>query len=102
MAQSNNLSCFCLGLGVGAAIGLLFAPKPGEELMGDLRVRAGEGRDFIRQRGGELREQAEEILDRGRSNVASRREQLSSALEAGRRAYQEAASEELELGESKG
>ena len=99
---ASNLSCFCLGLSVGAAIGLLFAPKPGDELMGDLCERAGEGRDFIRQRGGQLREQAEEILDRGRSNVVSRRDQLSSALEAGRRAYQEAALEELELGESKG
>jgi gas vesicle protein len=98
MADSR-LSCFFLGLGVGTAVGLLFASKPGDELIGDLRARASEGRDFLWQRSGELRHQAEEILERGRSNVATQREQFAAALEAGRRAYQEASSEETEMGD---
>lgn len=99
MADSR-LSCFFLGLGVGTAVGLLFAPKPGDELLGDLRERASEGRGFLWQRSGELRHQAERILERGRSNVATHREQFAAALEAGRRAYQEAASEETGRGGS--
>ena len=99
MADSR-LSCFFLGLGVGTAVGLLFAPKPGDELIGDLRARASGGRNFLWQRSGELRHQAEEILERGRSNVATHREHLAAALEAGRRAYQEAASGEMEKGDS--
>ncbi len=99
MADSR-LSCFFLGLGVGTAVGLLFASKPGDELIGDLRERASEGRDFLWQRSGELRHQAEEILERGRSNVTTQREQFAAALEAGRRAYQEASSEETEMGDS--
>ncbi len=99
MADSK-LSCFFLGLGVGTAVGLLFAPKPSGELVGDLRERASEGRNFLWLRSGELRHQAEEILERGRSSVAAQREQLAAALEAGRRAYQEAASEETEMGDS--
>ena len=89
MADSK-FSFFCLGLGIGAAVGLLFAPKPGEITREELRLRAEEGREFLKKRSGELRQQAEEVLDRGRSTVHSQREQLSAALEAGRRAYREA------------
>jgi gas vesicle protein len=89
MADSK-FSCFCLGLGIGAAVGLLFAPKPGDATREELRLRAEESREFLKRRSGELRQQAEEVLDRGRSTVHSQREQLSAALEAGRRAYREA------------
>ena len=95
MADSR-LSFFGLGLGVGAALGLLYAPKRGEEMLVDLRTRADEGRDFLKRRGGELKDQAEQILERGRATAGTRREQLSAALEAGRRAYREAAGEEQE------
>ena len=89
MAESK-LPYFLLGIGVGATLGILYAPSPGEELRSDLRRRADEGRDYVRRRGGELREQAESALDRGRGAVSSQRDQLAAALEAGRRAYREA------------
>lgn len=94
----SRLSCFCLGIGVGASVGLLLAPKAGEELVGDLRERIGEGRGYLQERGTDLRQQAGEIVERGRGTVSSRREQLQSALEAGRRAYREAAEAEWEPG----
>ncbi len=97
----SRLSCFCLGIGVGGAVGLLLAPKTGDEFVDDLRGRASEGRDYLRERGGTLRHQAEEILEQGRGVVANRREQLEAALQAGRRAYREAADAELELGEGR-
>jgi gas vesicle protein len=74
------------------------APKAGEELVGDLRERIGEGRGYLQERGTDLRQQAGEIVERGRGTVSSRREQLQSALEAGRRAYREAAEAEWEPG----
>jgi gas vesicle protein len=88
--MANSLPYFLLGLGVGAAAGILFAPKSGEETREDLRRRAEEGRDYLKRRSGELRDKAEEALDRGREAVHGQREQLSAALEAGRRAYREA------------
>jgi gas vesicle protein len=94
---SSKFSSFCLGLGVGAAVGLLLAPKTGEELVVDLRDRAGEGREYLRERGGELRTQAERIVERGRGTLSARRDQLQTALEAGRRAYREAAQGEWDL-----
>ena len=92
MADSK-LSFFCLGLGIGTALGILFAPKPGEEIREELRSRAAEGGEYLRKRGGQLREQAEEVIDRGRDAVGSQREQLSAALEAGRKAYLDATAE---------
>ena len=87
---TSSCSFFCLGLGIGAAVALLLAPKPGEEMREELRVRAGEGGDYLRQRGGELRHQAEGILERGRGVIDEQRGQLTVALEAGRQAYRDA------------
>ena len=87
---TSNCSFFCLGLGIGAAVALLLTPKPGEEMREELRVRAGEGGGYLRQRGGELRHQAEGILERGRGVIDEQRGQLTVALEAGRQAYRDA------------
>jgi gas vesicle protein len=99
MADSR-LSYFCLGLGFGATLGLLFAPKAGEETREQLRERAEEGRNYLRRRGEELREQAGSVIDRSRSGVQYQREQLAAALEAGRRAYREATQEPSQAAES--
>lgn len=87
---ATNLPYFLLGVGLGAAMGILYAPSPGEELRTDLRRRAGDGRQYVKRQGGALRQQAESVLDKGRDAVSSQREQLAAALEAGRRAYHEA------------
>lgn len=88
--MANPLPYFLFGLGVGAAAGILFAPQSGEETREDLRLRAGEGREYLKRRSGELRVKTEQAIDRGRVAMQGQREQLSSALEAGRRAYREA------------
>jgi len=89
MADSR-LPCFLFGIGVGAAVGLLYAPRPGEATREDLLRRADEGRDYLRQRSSELRDQAGDIVNKGRSGVSDQRDQLAAALDAGRRAYNEA------------
>ena len=94
----TKLPYFLLGLGVGAAVGILYAPAAGEEFRGDLLKRADEGRDFVKRRGGELRQQADEILHRGRETAQSQRDQLSAALDAGRRAYREATAADAPAG----
>jgi gas vesicle protein len=88
--SDSRFSCFVLGIAVGAAAGLLFAPKPGQETRDELRHRAEEGKDYLRKRSVELKSQAEEALERGRTVVQGQRDQLSAALEAGRKAYRDA------------
>jgi gas vesicle protein len=87
--MASSLPYFLFGLGVGAAAGILFAPKTGEETREELRVRAEEGREYIKRRSGELRVQAEGAIDKGRGAIHGQRDQLSAALDAGRRAYKE-------------
>ncbi len=89
--EGSKLSYFAFGLGLGLAIGVLFAPKSGEETREFIRAKADEGRDYLRRRGEELRDKAEEAYDRGRSAVSRQRENLAAAVDAGKQAYRDAA-----------
>ena len=94
MDDDKRLSYFFLGLGIGVAAGILFAPKAGEETRRLIRSKADEGKDYVRRRGEEFRSQAgetaESILERGRETLSRQRDAFSSALDAGRDAYREA------------
>lgn len=90
MDEDKRLSYFFLGLGIGVAVGILFAPKSGEETRDFLRTKATEGKDYLKRRGEELRESAASTLERGKSAVQRQKEQITAAVEAGRQAYREA------------
>ncbi|MCC6390660.1 MAG: YtxH domain-containing protein [Bryobacterales bacterium] len=92
MDEDKRLSYFFLGLGIGVAVGILFAPKSGEETRELIRSKAGDGRDVIKRRTGELRESAADLVDRGKSAVSRQKDQLAAAVEAGKQAYREAVS----------
>jgi gas vesicle protein len=92
MAEKDNSSgilWFLAGLGLGAVVGVLYAPRAGNETREALRARAEEGREYVRARAREAKEQAEEWADRGREVMSQQKEQFRSAYEAGRQAYQE-------------
>jgi len=91
--EGNSFVWFLAGLGLGAAVGVLYAPRSGSETREVLRARAEEGRDFVRSRAREARDQAAEWADRGRDAVNQQKEQFRSAYEAGRQAYREATTE---------
>ena len=93
MDDNKGLSYFLLGLGVGVAVGIVFAPTSGEETRGRIRSKALEGGDYLKRRTEDLRESATDIVDKGRNAVRSQREQLNAAVEAGRQAYRETIAE---------
>ncbi|MBZ5700967.1 MAG: YtxH domain-containing protein [Acidobacteriia bacterium] len=84
----SKVTYFLVGLGVGALVGVLFAPKSGEETREYLSKRADEGRDYAQRKARELRERAEDLLERGKEVASRQKESLSAAVEAGREAYQ--------------
>jgi gas vesicle protein len=90
--DKNGLSSFLMGLGVGVAIGMLFAPKAGSETRELIKNKAGEGSDFLKQRGTDFKQSATEWVDKGKDALRSQKETLSDAVEAGKQAYRDAVS----------
>ena len=89
MDEDSKLSFFFLGLGLGVAAGVLFAPKSGAETRDFLLSKASESADLAKRRAQDLRGQANETLERGKSAVQRHKESLSAAVDAGRQAYRE-------------
>jgi gas vesicle protein len=87
MADEKKLSYFFLGMGIGVAVGILFAPKAGEETRRLLREKADEGKDYLKKRGDDLIDSAGDIVDRGKTAINRQKDQLAAAVEAGRQAY---------------
>jgi gas vesicle protein len=85
---------FLGGLGLGAVVGILYAPRSGSETRETLRNKAEEGREYVRNRTRDAREQASDWVDKGREVLKQQKEQFRSAYEAGRQAYQETTSSE--------
>ena len=92
MDDKNSLSYFFLGLGLGVAVGLLFAPKSGADTRDMLASKADEGKDYLKRRSEDLRDSASDILDKGRELVSKQKDQLDAAVQAGKQAYRDTVS----------
>ena len=108
---STRLTYLLIGGGIGAILALLFAPKSGQELRGDiadatrkgidrsreaaqqLGDRAGEYYEATRGRAAELYTQAAdrvtEVAQSAREAAARQGGTLTAAIDAGKKAYQE-------------
>ena len=108
---STRLTYLLIGGGIGAILALLFAPKSGQELRGDiadatrkgidrsreaaqhLGDRAGEYYEATRERAGELYSQAAskvgEVAQTARDAASRQSGTVAAAIDAGRKAYQE-------------
>ncbi len=84
----SKISYFLVGIGIGALIGILFAPRSGEETREYLTKRAEEGREYAQKKARELRERADDLIERGKDIASRQKDSLSAAVEAGREAYQ--------------
>jgi gas vesicle protein len=74
---------FVLGVSVGAVAALLFAPKAGEELRGDIAEGVRDGINQVRSTGKDLKKRAHELVDLAE-------DQVQHAIEAGDNAYNQA------------
>lgn len=84
----SKISFFLVGLGIGALVGILFAPRSGEETREYLAQKADEGREYAQRKARELRERADDIIERGKGVATRQKESISAAVDAGREAYQ--------------
>src|SRR5215204_1715843 len=113
----TQLTYLLIGGGIGASLALLFAPKSGEELRGDIadatrkgieksketaalvgerageyyevsREKAGELYSTAQERAGELKDRASSLTDKAKEAAAGSNP-LNDAIEAGKEAYTE-------------
>jgi len=63
---NDKIVWFTAGVALGATFALLFAPASGEETRERIRVKAGEGRDALRERGRDLVERGRGYYDKGK------------------------------------
>jgi len=74
-----------IGLGAGALIGLLLAPKPGKQLRKDLRKKYDAARETVEDWTDDAKEFAEEAMERGAEIADEVREKVSPLTKAIRR-----------------
>jgi gas vesicle protein len=90
MSENNvgsKVSFFLVGLGIGALVGILFAPKSGEETREYLTSKADEGREFAQRKARELRDRAEDLIERSKEIMAKQKDAVTSAIDAGKETY---------------
>jgi len=83
----SKVSFFLVGLGIGALLGILFAPKSGEETREYLSSKADEGRDYAQRKARELRDRAEDLIERSKEIMAKSKDAVSTAIDAGKESY---------------
>jgi gas vesicle protein len=106
----NGFAWFLAGLGVGALVGLLYAPKSGSDTRDDLASNARQGKEYLRNRSKQVAEQVGTLVDRGKEQVSQnidrgrarwedfvergkrlvgqQQSRVAAAVEAGRPAYE--------------
>ncbi len=91
--NSSSFLWFLAGLGFGALMGVLYAPRSGRETRDAIKNSAGEGADYLKHRSKDARETVNQWVDRSKDVVSQKKDQISSAIDATRQAYREAAGE---------
>lgn len=82
-----KFTSFIAGLGLGAAVAMLFSPKSGDETREFLMKRAEDGRRYAQERGREFSATAHDVVDRGREAMNRQKDAIEAAAHAAKRAY---------------
>ncbi len=114
----SGFSWFLAGLGIGSLLGVLYAPKAGQDTREELVSNALGSREYLRDRSREAgraagdyvergkgqvnnyvskskeaveigRQKVNEVYNQGRQTVLGKKEKLSAAYEAGKQAYED-------------
>jgi gas vesicle protein len=79
--NKDTLCAFILGGLIGAAIGVLYAPKSGKETRHDLKRFSEDVSDKVKDFG-------EDLTDKGRKVYEEGKDKISEVFEAGKKAFE--------------
>ncbi|HXN27640.1 MAG TPA: YtxH domain-containing protein [Candidatus Acidoferrales bacterium] len=88
MKWAGSVSVFAVGLGIGAALGLLFAPAPGDDTRDYILASANDGLDRAVAAG-------QKVTRRAKAGIAEAKGRVRQAKETGEQAYREAKNSQL-------
>jgi gas vesicle protein len=90
--MSNNkdaFAAFVLGGLIGAALGILYAPKSGKETRRNIKKFGADVVDTVSDLSGDLTKTGRKVYEEGKERVLSGKDKISEAFEAGKKAFEE-------------
>jgi len=88
--QGSGFSWFVAGLGLGALLGVLYAPKAGRETRDDVASSARDGAEYLKQRSRETADHVSTLVERGKTQVSDYVDQGKDLIDRGRAQVQQA------------
>src|SRR5277367_1293832 len=88
--QGSGFSWFVAGLGLGALLGVLYAPKAGREVREDVANSARDGAEYLKQRSRETADQVAVLVEKGKAQVSDYVGQGKEYIERGRAQVEQA------------
>lgn len=82
--ETTGIGWFIAGLGLGALLGVLFAPKTGREIREGLISGARDSKEYVASRGKQARDQINSVVDRSRDQINEYTEKGRDVVEKGR------------------
>jgi gas vesicle protein len=87
--NGKDIGLLAAGLGLGAAVGLLYAPRSGRVTRRFVRSKTNSAVGYAKDRGEQLKNTAVDQLERGKQKIVDTKTHIVSAFEAGRQAYRD-------------
>jgi gas vesicle protein len=91
MANDNQqaFGWFLAGLGIGALVGILYAPKSGRETREDLVATAKDGTEYVKVRAREVADQAGQLVETGKAKASEYAQRGKQVVDTGRAQWEE-------------
>ena len=91
MANDNQqaFGWFLAGLGLGALVGVLYAPKSGRETREDIVSTAKDGTEYVKVRAREVADQAGQLVERGKGQAGEYVQKGREVVERGRAQWED-------------
>jgi gas vesicle protein len=92
-SSAYGLAWFLAGVGIGALVGILYAPKSGAETREDLANGAREGSEYLRTRSRQAADDVNAFVNRSKEQVGTlvdkSKEQVGDYVDRGRAQWEE-------------
>ena len=87
--HGSSIGWFLAGVGLGALVGVLYAPRSGSEVRDYIRERAGDVPDLLNQQSEQLKQSVSGWVDMSKDVVDRQKQQVQAAIDAAKQAFRE-------------